>query len=64
MYKTIADTKNEAFDVSLNRKIRHISEASRIDRYPTNFLGRGDVSFSEYKKSIEFSDELSKRTFW
>lgn len=64
MYKTIADTKSEAFEVAQNRLIRQISDAARIDCTETCFVGKGDVAFSQYEKSIAYSDELSKRVFW
>ena len=64
MYKVIADAKAEQFNIRMNSEIKHISESAHSNIYPTTFLGREDVPFSAYKKSIEFSDELSKRTFW
>lgn len=65
MYRIITDTKTEAFNTELNRKIRQISKNMKSDFSETSFLcSETDVPFSAYKKSIEFSDELSKRTFW
>ena len=65
MYRVIADTKAAAFDTEQNRKIRQISNNMKSDFSETSFLcSETDVPFSAYQKSIEFSDELSKRTFW
>lgn len=64
VYKTIVDTRSEAFEVAQDRLIRQISDAARIDCTETCFVGKGDVSFSQYEKSISFSEELSKRVFW